>query len=232
MNTPTIAESKQAWLEARTELLALEKAHTRAADDLAARRRALPWLPVTADYAFDTRDGRRSLADLFDGCSQLIVYHFMFAPDWDAACKSCSFWADHFAATIPHLRARDVNLVAVSRAPLAKLEAFARRMGWSHPWVTTTDDFNYDVGASFRPGDAEATYNYAPIQHEMSDRHAISVFARDADGAIFHTYSSYARGPEIVNATYQFLDLAPRGRDEEELSFTMSWVRFHDEYDR
>ena len=234
MTTHTIAESKEAWLEARKELLAEEKKYTRAGDKLAARRRALPWLPVTKDYSFDTPSGKQSLSDLFAGRSQLIVYQFMFDPDWEEGCKSCSFWSDHFAGVIPHLNARDVTLVAISRAPLAKLQAFAKRLGWNHTWVSSLDsDFNYDFGVSFHPEDLEggdATYNFAPVSGDMAERHGISVFARDQANAIFHTYSCYARGAETVNTTYRYLDLAPKGRDEDQLPWTMSWVRFRDEY--
>jgi len=234
MTSHAIAESKEAWVAARKELLAEEKHYTRLGDELAARRRALPWLPVTKAYTFDTPSGDRSLSDLFAGRSQLIVYQFMFDPDWDEGCKSCSFWSDHFAGAIPHLNARDVTLVAISRAPLAKLQAFAERLGWSHTWVSSRhSDFNYDYGVSFRPDDLQAndaTYNYEPITGDRSERHGISVFVRDQTGAIFHTYACYARGAETVNTSYRYLDLAPKGRDEGDLPWTMSWVRHHDRY--
>ncbi len=161
-------------------MLAEEKEYTRAGDKLAARRRALPWFPVTKSYAFDSASGKISLSDLFAGRTQLIVYQFMFDPDWDEGCRSCSFWSDHFAGVIPHLNARDVTLVAISRAPLAKLQAFAKRLDWNHTWVSSFG--------------GDATYNFAPVTGEMAERHDISVFAKDEAGAIFHTYSCYGRG--------------------------------------
>ena len=229
------ATSTEDWLKARKALLDKEKAYTRLGDEIAAERRKLPWRRVEKDYTFETSAGKRTLGDLFGARSQLIVYHFMFAPDWDVGCKSCSFWADHFAATLPHLAARNVALVAVSRAPLAKLKAFAERMGWTHEWVSSAQsDFNFDFGVSFaEQGDAgEATYNYAPKKMPGEELPGISVFIKDDSGAIFNTYSCYARGLDTVNATYRLLDLTPRGRDEGGLPYSMSWVRLKDEYGR
>ncbi len=219
------------WLAARKELLTAEKDFTQLCDDLARQRRNMPWVRVEKDYVFDGPNGPQHLGDLFEGRSQLIVYHFMFAPDAQAGCKSCSFWADHFDATIPHLNARDVTFVAVSRAPRAKLEAQARRLGWRFKWLSCGDgDFNYDFRVSFDPSRAPAEYNYASFKGTNLDMPGFSTFIKGADGAIYHTYSTFGRGIEMANATYNLLDIAPKGRNEEGLPYVMSWVRFHDEY--
>jgi predicted dithiol-disulfide oxidoreductase (DUF899 family) len=224
-----------AWLARRKDLLAKEKALTHARDELAAARRALPWVPVEKRYVFDGPSGEESLAELFGPRSQLIMYHFMFAPTAEVGCKSCSFWADNWSASVAHLQARDVTLLAVSRAPLERLEAFKRRMGWSFKWVSSgRSDFNYDLAVSFREEERERgglTYNYAPLDPRFGpDMPGFSVFHKDPDGAVFHTYSTFGRGIEVANATYQLLDLTPKGRDEQSLARNMSWVRFHDEY--
>lgn len=226
------ATSKEQWVKAREELLAKEKEHTRRGDELATARRNLPWLRIEKSYVFDTPTGKRALADLFEDKSQLLVYHFMFGPEWDVGCKSCSFWSDHFGGMVPHLAARDVSFVCVSRAPLSKLQAFADRMGWKHPWVSSLgSDFNFDFDVSFERDNAgEATYNYGPKTSGAEELPGLSAFAKDEQGAVFHTYSCYARGLDAFNATYQLLDRAPRGRDEQDLPFTMSWVRLRDEY--
>jgi predicted dithiol-disulfide oxidoreductase (DUF899 family) len=194
----------------------------------------LPWTRVTKVYEFDGPDGRETLADLFDGRSQLVVYHLMFDPDWQVGCKSCSFWADNFNGIVPHLSQRDVSLVAISRAPLAKLQAFEDRLGWGFKWLSSLgSDFNYDFGVSFRPEDIAAgstTYNYAPSTSTMSELPGISVFLKDADGQIYHTYSCYSRGLDMLNTAYHFLDLLPKGRDEANLPYAMAWVRLRDEY--
>jgi predicted dithiol-disulfide oxidoreductase (DUF899 family) len=230
MSAPAIA-SRAEWRERRLALLAEEKALTHAREALAAKRRALPWVRVDADYAFDGPQGRVGFDALFAGKSQLIVYHFMFAPDWEQGCKSCSFWADGFDRALVHLAQRDVALAAVSRAPLAKLAAFASRLGWSFPWYSCGDDaFAYDFGVSFRPDAEAAEYNYAPKGNSMADLPGISVFARDAAGAIHHTYSCFARGLDPMNPAYQYLDLVPKGRDEDALPFSMAWVRIRDLY--
>jgi predicted dithiol-disulfide oxidoreductase (DUF899 family) len=225
--------SREEWLAERTALLALEKAFSRQREELARQRRALPWFRVEKAYAFQSRNGAVSLADLFESRSQLIVYHFMFKPEASAGCAHCSFWADHYSAEIPHLQQRDVTLVAVSRAPLAQLEAFRQRMGWSFNWVSSGGtDFNYDFQASFTPeqlASGEVFYNYAKTPAGPADREGISVFYRDDAGAVFHTYSCYARGIDMVNGTYQFLDLVPRGRDEAP-GAAQDWVRYHDRY--
>ncbi|HVJ42054.1 MAG TPA: thioredoxin family protein [Dongiaceae bacterium] len=226
--------SRQEWLASRRQLLAKEKAFIRERDALSEARRDLPWVKITKDYLFDTPAGRQSLSDLFAAHSQLVIYHFMFAPDWEDGCKSCSFWADNFNGLQPHLGARDVTMLAVSRAPLAKLQAAAKRYGWTFPWVSSGDgDFNYDFQVSMRPEElasGKAVYNYAPFAMQMTDMPGISVFFKDADGSIYHTYSTYGRGLDMMNAAYQYLDLVPKGRDEAGLPHTMSWVRHRDQY--
>lgn len=224
----------EAWIEARKALLAKEKEFTRLRDELSRQRRELPWERVEKAYVFDTPEGRKSLAELFAGRHQLIVYHFMLDPDWEAGCKSCSFWADNFSGIGIHLAHRDVTLMAISRAPLPRIEAYRTRMGWTFPWASSFgSDFNYDYQVSVAPETVAAgarIYNYAPstMKGEMP---GISVFFRDDDGAVFHTYSTYARGLDMLNGAYHLLDLAPKGRDEGALPFTMSWVRRHDEYE-
>jgi predicted dithiol-disulfide oxidoreductase (DUF899 family) len=222
------------WLVARRELLRKEKTFTKARDELSAARRALPWERVAKDYAFETPRGRASLSDLFDGRRQLIVYHFMLGPDWEEGCKSCSFWVDNFNGIDVHLKHRDVTLLAVSQAPLAKIEAYRRRMGWRIAWVSSFgSDFNFDYQVSFRPEDVaagKAVYNYAPTKTTMSELPGISVFFRDEAGTVFHTYSCYSRGLDMLNGAYHYLDLVPKGRDEAGLPSTMSWLRRHDQY--
>ena len=226
--------SHEEWLVARTEHLAKEKAFTKARDRLSAERRALPWVKVEKNYVFDTPDGKKTLADLFGGRSQLIVYHFMLGPGWGDGCPSCSLLADHFDGMLPHLAARGVTFTAVSRAPLAEIEAYKKRMGWRFPWVSSHgSDFNFDYGVSFTlndEGEGRGVYNYQEQEIGSDEMPGASVFYCDADGAIFHTYSAYARGLDILIGAYNFLDLAPKGRDEEVLPWTMAWVRRHDEY--
>ena len=223
------------WTEARKALLAEEKEFTRQRDALSRKRRELPWEPVTKTYIFDGPQGRESLTQLFAGKSQLIVYHFMFDPAWEAGCKSCSFWADNYDRHVVHLAARDTTLIAVSRAPLAKLEAFKRRMGWSFKWVSSGgNDFNHDFQVWSSPEEKAkgvSTYNYAPQDANFDERPGISVFAKDAEGAVFHTYSCYARGLDMLNAGYHLLDLTPKGRDEaDQKPHAMAWVRLRDSY--
>jgi predicted dithiol-disulfide oxidoreductase (DUF899 family) len=222
------------WAEARKQLLAKEKEFTKLRDQLSQARRDLPWTRVTKRYEFDGPGGRETLADLFEGRSQLIVYHFMFAPEWEVGCKSCSFWADNFNGIVPHLNQRDATFVAISRAPLPKLQAFAKRLGWSFKWLSSFgSDFNYDYNVSFAPedlADGRAVYNYAANRMNMSDMPGISVFFKDADGNVFHTYSTYGRGLDMMNTAYHYLDLLPKGRDEADLPHTMSWVRLRDQY--
>ena len=226
--------SREEWIEARKALMAQEKELTRARDRLGEARRALPWVRVEKPYVFDSIEGRKGLADLFRGRPQLVVQHFMFAPDWDEGCKSCSFWADGFERIIPHLAARDTTLVAVSRAPLEKLTAFKRRMGWSFDWVSSAGcDFNYDYAVSFTQDQIKSggkVYNFGTSGFGIEEAPGISVFYRDADGDIFHTYSCFARGLDMMNATYHYLDLTPLGRHEEGLPYPMDWVRLRDRY--
>jgi predicted dithiol-disulfide oxidoreductase (DUF899 family) len=226
--------SQEEWNEARRRLLAKEKEFTRQRDALSQERRELPWVRVDKTYVFDGPKGKETLAQLFDGCSQLIVQHVMFDPAWEAACKSCSFWADNFEHLIVHLRQRDVMLVAVSRAPLAKLEAFKRRMGWTFKWVSSGgNEFNQDYHVTATPQErasGEIDYNYEKRQGSFEERPGISVFYKAQDGTIYHTYSCYARGLDMMNAAYQYLDLVPKGRDEAGLSYPMEWVRLRDSY--
>lgn len=233
MNDHTIATREQ-WLAARLDLLEAEKEFTRQRDALTRRRMAMPWERVEKAYRFEGPKGALSLADLFDGRSQLIVYHFMFAPDWNEACKSCSFWADNFSNIPVHLNHRDVTFTAASRAPLAKINAYKKRMGWSFPWVSSEgSDFNFDCQASFTPeqlAKGQAYYNYRIQPNTVSDQVGISVFARDERGEMFHTYSCYSRGVDMLNGAYHYLDLVPKGRDEDDLKFSMAWVRRHDQY--
>ncbi len=220
------------WVNARKALLEKEKELTKAREALAVARRALPWERVEKRYVFDGPRGEETLSDLFGGRSQLVVYHFMFAPDANVGCKACSFWADNFDRNVVHLAARDTTLVAVSRAPLAKLDAFKQRLGWSFKWVSSgRTDFNYDYGVSFDPSRGDgASYNYAKKTNGASDLPGMSVFYRDESGGVFHTYSTYARGLDMMNTAYQILDLVPKGRDEVELPQNMAWLRRRDEY--
>ena len=226
--------SREEWIEARKAHMAHEKEFTRARDRLAEERRALPWVKVDKDYAFAGPSGAAHLADLFKGRPQLIVQHFMFAHDWDAGCKSCSFWADGFERMIPHLAARDTTLVAVSRAPLQKLAAFSKRMGWSFDWYSSAgSDFNYDFAVSFTPEqirDGHASYNFGTSGFGIEDAPGISVFYRDEAGNIFNTYSCFARGLDMMNAAYHYLDLTPLGRHEQGLPYPMDLVRLRDQY--
>jgi predicted dithiol-disulfide oxidoreductase (DUF899 family) len=224
--------SREKWLAARKALLVKEKAFTRLRDRLSRQRRALPWVKVDKNYVFEGPTGRETLSDLFDDRSQLIVYHFMFAPDWDAGCKHCSFWADNFDKIIVHLNHRDVTMVAASRAPYSKLAAYQKRMGWNFKWVSSGGtDFNFDYHVSFTPeeeANKKALFNYKMQDPDSSDREGASIFYKDAKGNIFHTYSTYARGIDMVNTAYHYLDLVPKGRDEEKTG--PSWLRRRDEY--
>ncbi|MGA9603627.1 MAG: thioredoxin family protein [Methyloceanibacter sp.] len=226
--------SREEWTSARKALLAKEKEFTRARDRLSAERRTLPWVKVDKAYVFDTPQGKKTLAELFDGRSQLIVYHFMLGPEWDEGCPSCSFLADHFDGANMHLAQRDVTFIAISRAPLAEIEAFKRRMGWHFPWVSSFgNDFNFDYHVSFAEDQVgkDGDYNYEQQEIVSDEMPGASVFYKDADGTVFHTYSAYARGLDILLGAYNFLDLTPKGRDEAELPWTMAWVRHHDKYE-
>ena len=226
--------SSDQWTTARKELLRKEKEFTRLRDELSRERRKLPWVKVEKNYTFDTPTGKQTLADLFDGRSQLIIYHFMFGPEWAEGCPSCSLLADHFDGSIVHLAARDVSMVVVSRAPLPRIEAFKKRMEWRFKWVSSYGtDFNFDYQASFtkdQMAQRKVYYNYDMGEFGAEEAPGASVFYKDDIGDVFHTYSSYARGLDILVGAYNFLDLAPKGRDEDGLAFTMSWVRHHDRY--
>jgi len=225
--------TRDEWLAARLELLKAEKELTRLNDDLTRKRRDLPWVRMEKDYVFDTPAGRKSLAELFAGRSQLIVYHFMLGPDWDAGCPGCSFLADHFDGALPHLEHHDVTLTAVSRAPLAKIAAYKARMGWRFPWVSANgSDFNYDFHVSFTKddrADGKVFYNFTETDvGTMDELPGLSAFYKNEAGEVFHTYSSYARGPEELIGTLMILDRAPKGRNETTI---MDFVRRHDEYE-
>ena len=226
--------SRVEWLEARKAHLEKEREITRLRDALGRERRALPWVRVEKEYVFDAPSGKETLADLFDGRSQLIVQHFMFGPGWTEGCVGCSFQADHIDGAAVHLEHRDVTLVVVSRAPLARLQAFKRRMGWRFKWVSSYgSDFNYDYNVSFTRDELAAGkvfYNYEPRELQSEELPGISVFYQDPSGDIFHTYSSYGRGSELLIGAYNYLDLVPKGRDEAGLSPPMTWVRHHDSY--
>lgn len=225
--------SQGEWLSARKALLAKEKEFTKARDALSEQRRALPWVKIDKNYMFDGPNGKQSLADLFEGRSQLIVYHFMLGPGWTNGCPSCSLLADHFDGANIHLAQRDVTFVAVSRAPLAEIAAYQKRMGWKFKWLSSFGtDFNHDFHVSFTPEEKEngATYNYAKGNIPSEELPGVSAFIKNEAGEVFHTYSAYARGLDILIGAYNFLDFAPKGRDEDALPWSMAWVRRHDEY--
>jgi len=228
--------SHEEWIAARKELLRKEKELTRLRDQLSGQRRELPWERVEKRYLFDGPNGKETLEQLFEGRSQLVVYHFMYGPDSKSPCKSCSFWADNFDRAVVHLKHRDVTMIAISRAPLERLEAFRRRMGWTFKWVSSAgSDFNFDYQASFTPeqqAKGEIYYNFATQKNSMADLPGISVFYKDPDGTVFHTYSCYERGIDMMNAAYQYLDLVPKGRDEAGLPHSMAWVRYRDSYEQ
>ncbi len=225
--------SGQQWIEARRALLAKEKAFTQARDELSRERRGLPWEAVSKDYAFEGPAGTETLLDLFAGRTQLVVYHFMFAPEWDAGCPHCSRWADNFNGIIVHLNQRDVTMVAISRAPYTKLAGYYKRMGWSFKWLSSHgSDFNFDFHVSFAPEELtakRALYNFVVQDPGVSEREGVSVFIKDRE-RVFHTYSTYARGIDMLSVDYHYLDLVPRGRDEGDRG--PYWVRRHDEYGR
>ncbi len=227
--------SREQWLDLRRQHLLKEKEFTRLRDQLSRERRALPWVRVDKDYRFVGDSGELGLAELFAGRHQLIVYHFMYGPDWDEGCPSCSFWADNFNGTVIHLQHRDINLVAVSRAPIEKLTAYKQRMGWGFQWVSSLgSDFNHDYQVSFTADEMDAGevfYNFGRTRFPSSEAPGISVFYREDDGSIYHTYSCYARGLDMLNGAYHFMDLVPKGRDEEGLPYTMAWLRRRDQYD-
>ena len=227
--------SREEWVVARKKLLAREKQLTRERDAVAAERRRLPWVKVEKNYIFDAPGGKKTLADLFDGKSQLIVYHLMFGPEWQEACPSCSFNMDHTDGALVHLAERDVSFAAVSRASVSKIEAFKKRMGWKFNWVSSNGtDFNYDYHVSFTPqqlANGRVEFNFELMEFPAAEAPGISIFYNDKDGNIFHTYSAYGRGTETTMNTYNYLDYVPKGRDEDGLRFTMSWLRHHDRYE-
>ena len=225
--------SRDEWLQARVAHLQREKELTRMRDELSRDRRQLPCVRVETSYEFDGPRGRVSLRELFGDCTQLIVYHFMYGPDWESACKSCSFWADNFERLDIHLAHRDIRLVAISRAPLQTLLAYKERMGWTFDWYSSQgSSFNFDYGVSFTQAQqqsSDANYNFGARHFGGSEAPGISVFERDADD-VFHTYSTYSRGLDMMNAAYHYMDLTPKGRNEDMLEFPMSWLRRRDEY--
>jgi len=232
MSQPRIV-SRDEWLAARKQHLSKEKELTHLRDRLSAERRDLPWVKVDKAYVFEGPKGKETLGDLFDGRSQLVVYHFMFGPGWEQGCPSCSWAADNIDGNVVHLNARDVSLAVVSRAPLPQIEAFKKRMGWRFKWASSNGtDFNYDYHVSFTKEEmakGNAHYNFGPNGFPSEEAPGVSVFYKNGKGEIFHTYSSYARGAESLLGGYYFLDIVPKGRDEEK-PWTMSWVRHHDRY--
>jgi predicted dithiol-disulfide oxidoreductase (DUF899 family) len=245
--TAHITGTPEEHLAARLELLSAEKEHTRRGDELAQMRRNLPWVPIEKEYLFDTDEGQKTLAELFDGRSQLLVYHFMFGPEWEVGCPICSYWADSFAGGVIHLAHRDVTMLCVSRSPVERLQGYKQRMGWNFPWASSgRNEFNYDFGVSVRELDAGAsqpemeraspdrtdlpTYNFTKTAFG-AELPGLSAFALE-DGVVYHTYSCYARGLDAFNAANQLLDRAPRGRDEDALPVPILWVRRHDEYEQ
>jgi predicted dithiol-disulfide oxidoreductase (DUF899 family) len=226
--------SEDEWIEYRRALLKDEKEFTMLRDRLSQQRRDLPWIVVNKDYIFEGPNGKQTLSELFEGRSQLVVYHFMFDPSWDSACPHCSFWADNFNGIIVHLNQRDVTMIVVSRAPYSKLADYQKRMGWDFKWFSCYDtDFNFDYNVSFTSEELvrkEAFYNFTIQDPHSSEREGVSVFYKDPVGRVFHTYSAYARGIDILNTAYNYLDLVPKGRDEEGHDFPQFWVRRHDEY--
>ena len=233
MTTHAIVLPKE-WLTARKVLLEKEKEFTRLRDQLSEERRELPWVKVEKEYLFDSVNGKETLAELFENRSQLIVYHFMYGPDWEEGCPSCSFWADNFNNIIIHLNHRDITMIAVAKARLETLESYKVRMGWSFKWASSfNNDFNSDYQVSFTPKEldkGEVYYNYTKTTFPSEEGPGISVFYKNYDGDIFHTYSCYARGLDILNGAYHYMDLVPKGRDEDRLEWSMAWLRRHDQY--
>ena len=226
--------SQKAWIAARKKLLVKEKQFSKLRDQMAAERRKLPWVKIEKDYVFDGPDGKVSLGALFCGKSQLVIYHFMFGPGWGEGCPHCSFWADHYDSVSHHISQRDTAFAVVSRAPLKEIEPFKKRMGWKFKWVSSNKtDFNFDFNVSFTPEQIRSgvlPYNYGKFKMEIDELQGVSAFYRDSDGQVYHTYSSYARGIDLLNTTYNFLDLTAKGRDENP-EHSQDWVRHHDKYE-
>ena len=225
--------NKEQWLNLRKKLLTKEKEFTVLRDQLSQQRREMPWVKIDKNYRFNSTQGTESLADLFNGKSQLIVYHFMFGPDWEQGCPSCSFWADNYDGVNIHLNHRDINLVTISRAEHHKLEEYKQRMGWNFKWVSSFgNDFNFDFDVSFKSGEQQDRYyNYAKRGFLADEAPGISVFIKNEEGEIFHSYSCYARGLDMLNGAYHLMDLTPKGRDEQDLPYSMAWVSRHDQYE-
>ena len=225
--------SEKEWLKARQQLLIKEKKFSKLRDELNKQRRALPWVKIEKEYAFNGPNGKETLADLFDSKSQLLVYHFMFGPGWGEGCAHCSFWADHYDSVQWHLGQRDTAFVVISRAPLKEIRPFKKRMGWQFKWVSSNgSDFNFDLNVSFTPEQLKngtAIYNYRPLNMDIDEREGTSAFYKEAKGGIYHTYSTYERGIDLMNTTYNFLDLTAKGRDENP-KHSQDWVRYHDQY--
>ena len=232
---PIKTVSRQEWLTSRLELLKEEKEFDRKRDQLSRKKRNLPWVRVEKEYTFETTSGMAKLSDLFGECSQLIIYHFMYGPDWNDGCTNCSFWADNFNGINIHLNHRDINLVVVSRAPLHILQAYKNRMDWDFNWVSSfNSDFNFDYQVSFTPEEmekGEMFHNFHMEKFSMEEAPGISVFYKNDQGEVFHTYSTYRRGLDMFNGAYHYMDITPKGRDEDDLSYTMAWLRRHDQYD-
>lgn len=222
--------SHEEWVRASQALLAKEKAFTQEREAMARARRALPWEKVEKEYVFEAPEGRITLAELFAGRGQLIVQHFMFGPDWNEGCPSCSYWSDNFNGVQDHLAARDTSFVVVSRGPIDRLEAYRRRMGWSFRWVSSLgSDFNFDYGVSFAAGETRPNYNFGTTKPHGEENPGVSAFRRE-DGVVFHTYSTYGRGLDLLNGAYHLLDITSKGRDEADLPWPMAWVKRHDKY--
>ncbi len=249
---PQAVVNRKEWIKARKALLDREKSFMRERDALSTARRQLPWVKVDSEYLFEDENGKHTLTDLFKDNSQLIVNHFMFGEGWDEGCPSCSMWADSFNGAVEHLQARDAGFIAVSSAPYTSIAAYKKRMGWNFPWLSCNvhdqrnssennpgnsqgHNFNHDYHVSFTQEEVDAGkiyYNYRDSAYAARELPGVSVFIKDETGQIFHTYSTYSRGLDNLNTTYQLLDLLPKGRDEDELDFTMAWVRRHDQYDK
>ncbi len=233
MTAPNIVD-RETWLKHRQELLKREKDFTRERDALSQARQEMPWVEVAEDYVFENEQGPIRLSELFNGRSQLVVYHFMYGPEWEVGCKSCSFWADGYNGLDTHLAARDVSLIAVSRTSLDNIRAFKERMGWSFTWVSSLgNNFNFDYQVSFTEEERESgsvTYNYRQTSMGSDEMPGVSVFVKDKEGKIYHSYSTYSRGLDLMNSAYNILDMVPKGRDEADLPYSMAWVQLHDTY--
>lgn len=227
--------NQEEWLQARKEFMLKEKEFTKAREALSKARRALPKVKIDKDYRFQGTDGELTLADLFKGRSQLVIYHFMLGPGWEEGCPSCSFWADNYNGTEIHLAHRDITLAVVSRGSLDTIQAYRQRMGWGFDWYSSEgSDFNFDFAVSFTEEQRESgepNYNFGTIPFSMDEGPGFSVFEKDEEGNVYHTYSTFARGLDIFNSAYHIMDMTPKGRNEDDLPFTMAWVRRHDQYE-